>query len=320
MERQALAVSTTIDLVDLPVNPLSHLLLTLEALNDTGTLTDYQVLAGFLNFIDRVEVIFKGNSIISGDLNDIAVLSGLLTGYVPGQVHQIRTNNDRRAVSFLLPFGRRLFSPMECFPATSRGEFQFRLSSGAASAGMDNVTYSLESVELLNVNPERFTKMTTFTGTATATGEADRDLPRGNPILGVLLFGTTIGATLESANTIRDLKLLVDNKEMFYQLANWDVLHGEISRRLPGPFTLQPHFHGVDIADAGGTYRASLQPELLNGILENYAYLDFDPHADGEFALITEGRGRVHMRITFGATDAMRYLPVELMMVQGAKA
>jgi hypothetical protein len=222
-------------------------------------------------------------------------------------------------VTFVLPFGRHLFNADECFPATGRGEFQFRVSSGADPAGLDGFTYSLEAVELVNAQPKQFIRMTGFTGTANATGEADRDLPLGNPLLGVLLFGTTIGATVESANTIRDVKLLVDNKEMYYQLSNWDTLHGEMARRAKGTFVIQPHTHAVDIADAGGTYRASLQPEAVNATLENYAYLDFDPNGDGAYMLETAGRGRVHMRLTFGATDAMRYMPVELVPIGGAK-
>lgn len=301
----------------MPVNPVSHLLLTLEALNNTGTATNYSVLDFFMDYITKIEVLFKGQSVVEGSLDDVAMLNFFMHGFRPGEVHQLRTDNDRRAVTFLIAFGRRLYDKMECFPATSRGEFQFRLTTGATPAGIDNITYSLEAVELLNANPERFIKYTGYTGTATATGESDRDLPRGNPIVGVQLFATTIGATLESANTIRDVKLLVDNREQYYQLSNWDSLHGEIGMRKGNPFTVQTHFHAVDIADAGGTYRDSLQPSLVNDDLENYAYLDFDPNKDGEFLLQTAGRGRVAMRITFGATDAMRFMPVELMTVAG---
>lgn len=319
MQRQTITASATIDLVDLPVNPISHLLFSIECLNDTGTLTNYSVLNAVMAQISKVEVLYKGNSVLSGSLQDLAMMAYFLTGVMPGQVHQVRTNNDRRTVTFVLPFGRKLFWGDECFPATTRGEFQFRFTAAAAQTGIDGLTYTLESVELLNANPKAFTRITSFTGTQSSTGEHDLDLPRGNAILGVGLFATTIGATVESANTVRDARILIDNKEAYYQRTNWDSLHGEVAIRRPTPFTVQHHTHAVDVSDTPGTYRDSLQPELSTGALELYSYLDFDPLQDGSYALMTEGRGRIALRCTFGATDAMRYLPIELQQIAGVQ-
>lgn len=316
VERASLPASTQLDLVDLPVNPVSHLLLTIEAVNTTTTAGNYSFIDDFYAYIDRVEVLFKGNSVINASLRDAWALSMCLLTVIPGQVKPRRTNSERRAATFILPFSRRLFDPAECFPASSRGEFQFRITTGATPPGLGSFTYTLDAVELLNAEPERFVRFTTFSGAASAVGEHDRDLPRGNPIVGVLLFANTVHATSEASNTIRDVKLLVDNKEMYYQLANWDALHSDFLSRLGLGVQQIPHTHAVDIADAGGTFRDSLEPDLMPFTVENYAYLDFDPARDGNFLLQTEGRGRVAMRITYGATDAMRYLPIELMKIQ----
>jgi hypothetical protein len=77
-----------------------------------------------------------------------------------------------------------------------------------------------------------------------------------------------------------------------------------------------PHTHhhlvGTGIADTDTD-----QNEQVAEYIDHYAYLDFDPLKDNEYALMTEGRGRVALRINFGATDAMRLIPVELMSVSG---
>lgn len=316
VERASLSESTQLDLVDLPVNPVSHLLLTIEAINTTSTPANYSFIDDFYNFIERVEVLFKGNSVINASLRDAWAMSMCLLKVIPGQVKPRRTTSERRAATFILPFGRRLFDPNECFPASSRGEFQFRMTTSTTPSGLGTFTYSLDAVELLNAEPTQFVRFTTFSGAASAAGEHDRDLPRGNPIVGVLIFANTVHATSEASNTVRDVKLLVDNKEAYYQLANWDSLHSDFLSRLGLGVQQIPHTHAVDVADTSGTFRDTLEPNLEPFTVENYAYLDFDPLGDGNYLLQTEGRGRVAMRITYGATDAMRYLPVELIRLQ----
>lgn len=315
----ALTASSVTDLIDLPVNPLSHILFTLRGANDTGTLSDYRYLTQFTSFVSKIEVLFKGQAIIEGSLADLMILNALLTGFCPGQGDVLNTNNGERWATFMLSFSRVPFWAEEAFPATSRGEFQLRVTTAAAQTGMDTMRMQVETVELLNADPKRFLKYTSYTGTATATGDNDRDLPRGNPILGVLLFGTTTPVGTATTNTVETAKVLVDNLERFYPLANWETLHGEMMRRLPGQLALQGHFHNVGNSATFLTAPADTdQMELTRELFESYAYLDFDPMGDGEYALQTEGRGRVSMRLNFGDTSAMRFIPVELMAVAGA--
>ncbi len=315
----ALTASAATDLIDLPVNPLSHLLLTLRGRNDTGTLSNYRMLTQFLDFVTNVEILYRGQAVISGSLRDLAVMNAVLTGFTPGLGQVFNTDNDFRFATFMLSFSRIPYDPMEAFPASSRGELQFRLTAGAAHTGMDAFFLQLETVELINANPKQFLKYTSYTGTGTSTGELDRDLPRGNPLLGVGLFATTVGNTTSAANTIEQVKLLVDNREMYYSLSNWESLHGELQRRIPTSLSLQAHTHNVGASATFLTAPADTdQPELVEEVIENHAYLDFDPLKDGTYALQTEGRGRVAMRINYGDTNAMRFMPVELVAVSGA--
>lgn len=317
----ALTASSVTDLIDLPVNPISHILFTVRGVNDTGTLSNYRALTQFMSWVSNLEVLYKGQQVIAGSLTDLAVLNALLTGYVPGVGQMQNTNNDFRWATFCLAFGRHLFSQEECFPATTRGDLQLRVTTAAAPTGMDAAFMQVETVELPNANPNRFCKYTSYTGTSTVTGELDRDLPRGNPILGVQLFGTTVQQVTGSANTIEQVKLLVDNVEKYYALANWETLHGELTRRVPllgGGSQIQGHFH--HLATTAGADVDTDQQELTEEAIENYAYMDFDPTRDGQYALETSGRGRVAMRINYGDTNAMRFMPIELVSVSGAPA
>lgn len=317
-QEASLAASSQTALIDLPVNPMSHILLTLIANNNTGTLTNYRALASFAAFLTTVEVLYKGQAIIQGSLTDLMIMNAILTGYIPFQQDQVDTNDDQRSITFMLSFSRVPYWMEEGFPATARGEFQIRLTSGAAPTGMDTMFFSIETVEILNATPSRFLKYTAYTGTASATGRDDRDLPRGNPLLGVLLFSTNISQTTSGVNTINDVSVRVDNVERFYSLANFYTLHNQLARKLgPTWMGLQSHFHDLtDTAASGGGN--SGQEQFTDELLESYALLDFDPLRNSEYALVTEGRGRVSMRMDFGDTAAMRFMPVELVSVAGA--
>jgi len=313
----SLAASTTTDLIDLPVNPISHVLLTIKANNNTPTLANYRFLSSMVAFLTRVAILYKGQAIIEGRLDDLMILNAMLTGYIPAQNSVLNTDNNRRAATFMFSFSRVPYWQEEAFPATSRGEFQIRLTSGAAPTGMDTMFYDLETVELLNASPNRFLKYTSYTGTASSTGRDERDLPRGNPILGVLLFGTTTQTTTSGVNTIEDVQVRVDNVEQYFGIANWEALHNEVVRRIPGAtLGLQGHFHHA-LTTASSDIDTD-DPELRAELLESYAWMDFDPLKDSQYALLTEGRGRVSIRANFNDTAVMRFMPVELVGVAGA--
>lgn len=313
-----LAASAQTDLIDLPVNPLSHLLLTVRRRNDTGTLSNYNFLTDFTDFITNIEVLYKGQAVIEGRLDDLMIMNALLTGYVPGLTQLLNTDNNEPAATFMLSFSRIPFWWLEAFPATSRGELSIRITTGAFPTGADAFRMQLEAVELVNANPERFCMYRPYTGTAGSTGDNDRDLPRGNPMVGVLLFGTTVSQLTSGVNTVETVKLLVDNREQYYPLANWETLHGEVTRRVVNPLFLQNHFHSVDPTAINATAASDTgNMELTDELLNRYAFLDFDPLRDGSYALQTEGRGRVSLRINYGDTAVMRFMPVELVSVGG---
>lgn len=313
---EAVTVSTRVT-YDLPVNPLSHLIFTLRFLNDTATITNYSAVAAALAQVANLAVEFKGSSVLSGTLTDLAILAQTILRKPIALVNQVRTDNDARAISVILPFGRSLYNPDECFPAVRRGDLRLVIDYAAAQTGIDGLSVQIETVEIPGAGPKQFIKATTISRTLTSGIGNDVDLPIGNAIIGVLMFGTTIPTGASWNATIGRTKLLVDNTESHYSETNWESLHSELLLRYPYNPMNDAHTHAFN--GAAAAYDSTLQPECVASLFDRYAYLDFDPTDNGLYALITEGKSRVHLRITAEASDAARFMPIEIMVaVAGA--
>lgn len=311
MQDEAQAADGTITR-DLPINPLSHIILTLLSLNETTAIADKLSWWGLAQHITRVEVLFRGQAIWSCSLRDLAVITALLHKYQPVETQTLDTNNNTRSASFILPFGPALFDPDFCFPRTTRGELQLQLTTDVAITGSDGLALQVETIEMPDASPSRFLKGTVATKTPAAIQDEDLELPIGNDIMGILLWGTTVPAAALRTSTIGRLKLLLDNQDYNYAMTNWESLRVDMIARLGSDFYLQ-HIHGFVDAAAGQT--DAQQPDSYNSILANYAYLDFDPNEDGNWLLETAGRSRVHLRITHDVADAMRAIPIEIIRV-----
>jgi hypothetical protein len=311
---EAVTVSTRVT-YDLPVNPLSHILFTLKGLNETSTMADNVNLAGMLAAITNLAVEFKGTSIFSGACKDLAVLFQTMLGIPVGQVAVVKTDEAVRMFTLTLPFGRKLFNPDECFPAVKRGDLRLIIDYAAAQTAFTDLYAQIETVELPGAAPKSFIKATTISKTLASGVGNDVDLPMGNPILGILLYGTTTPTGAATAATIQKVKCLVDNVESHFSEANWATLHGEFRGKFPTNPQNDDHVHR-------GNFTTTVEGDtgyVQDGAAyhEKYGYLDFDPTGDGKFMLVTEGKSRVHLRVTGGAADAARFMPVELIGVSG---
>lgn len=311
---EAVVVSTRVT-YDLPVNPLSHILLTLKGLNETSTMGDHVSLAGLLAAISNIAVEFKGTSIFTGSAKDLAALFQVMLKKPIGQCNNIKTDEAVRMFTLTLPFGRRLFDVDECFPAVKRGDLRLIIDYAAAQTAFTDLFAQIETVELPGATPKSFIKATTIAKTLASGVGNDVDMPIGNPILKVLLFGTTTPTGASYAATIDKVKCLVDNVESHFSETNWETLHGEFRGVYPVNNQNDEHIHRGNFTttvegDTGFAQDAA-------AFVENYAMLDFDPTGDGQFALITEGKSRVHLRVTGGAADAARFMPVELITLAG---
>jgi len=306
-------VASTVVTYDLPVNPLSHIDLTLKFLNDTTTLANLKTCLAAAQIIAKVEVLYKGQAIISGRGIDLAILNCAFTGNTPYGVNVIQTNDYVRSATIQLCFGRTNYDPEECFPAVRRSDLQLQITYAASLTGTDNWKAQYETVELLDATPKHFLKYTSFSKTPGAVGDHDLDLPIGNQLLAFLLFGTTVPCTTAYTASMQYLKLLLDNQEFGGTRWNWETLRGCLRRKMnPNSFWDHIHYDSVSTSTGLGTSTTQLDSAEVE---QNYAYMDFDPRRDGDYAVPTEGHARVHLRINAGAADAIRVVPLELVKV-----
>lgn len=302
---------------DLPVNPLTQILITLR-----GVITAADVanpLADIYGCMPNVGVSYRGQDVIRGSLRDLAVVNACITGKVPWGRHVQDGAGEVWSLTVPLNFGRRPFAVDEAFPAVRRGDLRLDCTVDTVVNNVDLVTLQIETVELLDETPARYLKMTTNQRTFTGTGAEVVRLPIGNPLLGVLLFGTTVPTGAALTATWEQLRTKVDNVESLYGSTNWDTLHGEIYRRICGSeLKLTDHVHRFN--GAAAAFASTLEPIGPVGILESYAYLDFDPLGDGAYMLETAGRADVTIQRDVGTADLGRFVPVELVTVQSAAA
>ncbi len=294
---------------DLPVNPLSVILLHVSPLNDTGTITDYSLLAGLLSAVDNVRVDHKGAAVVNARGDDLAVLAMLWHRLSIWQSNAVETNNDRRSIVLPILFGRRAYTPDEAFPATRKGEFRMTVTWDIADTGFDGLRISVETIELPDAAPSFVQRVTTLAQTFAATGQNDIDLPIGQIIRAVLLFGTTGFAGAAPAPSLAELSLLVNNLQTHYSASEFAVLrgvHGLLGIPFPPDFR---HIHSVNAAGVG--QENTQEPEIGGSIDDNYVLMNFDPTQDDEYSLVTEGAGRVNIRVNADTADAVRALPIE---------
>ncbi|KKM98272.1 hypothetical protein LCGC14_1159750, partial [marine sediment metagenome] len=84
--------------VDLPVNPLSVILLHISPLNETSTIGNYRLLEALLGAITNIRVSHKGAAVIEGSGTDLAVLAMLWHRLPIWQSNAVETDDDRRSI------------------------------------------------------------------------------------------------------------------------------------------------------------------------------------------------------------------------------
>jgi len=278
---------------DLPVNPCSFLLLHFRADCAVGAVDFQQLFA----HIERVVVLFKGTQIVSMSGQDLVRLLHTLWG------RSVNIENFNAVapalISFTLPipFTRMPYGMKEAFPATRRGEFTVTITRSLALTNLANPMFAIEAVEMLEAEPTQFLKMVTLSRAITA-GDADFELLIGNPFLGLQIFSPTAMGNAPISETIRRLRLLLDNVEYDYADTAFDVLRSV----------------GFLRRSDGNDYTA------LTSLFRNYAYLDLDPHMDESMIVETEGRASVRLRLVPDVAGTARVTPVELVRLGGAAA
>jgi hypothetical protein len=287
---QAVALSS-ITTFDLPVNPLSFLIVTMRFLN----VTDEATLAQILARITTLTVTRFGSTIFSASGADMHKLNALIFKQLPILTNQVATDNAARYITMFVPFSREAYNPAEGLPATQRGELKLQIEMSASEADVDNVSFQIEAVEMLGATPKQYLKTTTLSLTPVSGVENDAVLPIGNKLAGIGLFSTTVPTGTAFTASVDKVRLLINNVEDTIAAANWESIHGELLRTIG---------HRQD-------YDASAD----NDDLSLYGLLDFQPLGDDSYLVETKGASSCVLKITGGDTNAIRVFPLEIVAI-----
>lgn len=294
---------------DLPVNPLSGILIHIKPLNETSTFTTFDGLSAILDAINSIDVIWRGITIFSASGRDARMLLLHRWHRDVVQNNMINTDNARRSIVLPILFGRRWGDREEGLPATRKGELKIRIDVDVADTAYDDFRYSIETLEIPNANFRNFTRVTTISQTLAATGNNDIELPIGHDLRGLLLFQTTAFAGATPAPGLGRIEILVDGSQRGYTSTDVEVARA-ISALVGHNVTRFPEH--VHFADLDGSADADIEPpEQVETLLDNYVYLDFDFLRDDSYVLDTKQAKRLVLRTNAEQAEAIRVLPVE---------
>lgn len=295
---------------DLAVNPLSVVLLCLRPLNATGTLSDFASYLNICSALNRITISLRGSAVMSMSGADAAALAYFRHGIIPPQANHDDADDERRCVVLPILMGRFPYDPVSCFPASRRGELVLELDFDVADTGYDGMRYSVETVELLGVNPKEFERKVDMSQTFAATGNNDVELPIGNVVRGVLLFGTTGFGGATPAPSWGRVELRLDNQEVGYSSTDFEVAHALSALWGRQPPAMDGHTHRVD-ATGGATEETAGGPINVGVGFEQYAWLDLDPLRDDSYSVDTSSGRRFFLRADAETADAVRAIAVE---------
>lgn len=313
VDNRAVAAAGETFQLDLPVNPLSVILLTLRALNTATAVANRDWTSEFLDKYTAINVRYRGASIISGRLRGIAPGMMMRERWMWTHGQENNTDNDLRSLTIPLMFGRRAYDPVECFPATRRGDMILDITAAADAGGLDGHSVHIETIELLDATPARFIKFTEKQQSMTATGANTIDLPIGNKLLGVLLNPYAYPTGVARTSSFGEMNLEVDNVEVMYSGVSWEAAHALLQRRLPPTIDWLNHVHGFIDGAAGQINTQRGQHDQQVG--QDFGLLELDPWNDGSYALDTRGAADVALQINSGTADGAnlsRIYPIEL--------
>jgi len=294
---------------DLPVTPLSGLLLELKPLNETATITDYQTAVGILDAINSIRVLHRGKTVLDIRGRDLwAALQHRWRADVT-QSNMVQTDNDRRSIVIPIMFGRHWGDPTEGLPATTAGELVLRLDLDVAGTGYDDLRYQVEALELPDATFAHFNRMTTIAQTFAATGNNDIILPVGWPYRGLLLFNTTEFAGAAPAPGLGRLSIRRDGVEQGYVGTDFERLRGLFGALGKTHSVYSEHRHHVIVNDTVDVF--ALNPQDWHQQLDEFAYMDFDFTRDDRYILETKGANRLVLRSDAEVAEAMRVILIE---------
>lgn len=299
---------------ELPVNPLSAILLHIKPLNETSTFTTYDPLSLILDAINNIRVTWRGVTLYEASGRDSRMLLLHRWGRDVIQNGMINTDDARRSVVLPILFGRFIGDPQEAIPQTRSGELEITLNVDVASAGYDDLRYGIETIELPEASPRALTRCTTKSQTFAGTGNNDIELDVGHLMRGLLLFQTTAFTGATPTPGLGRVEILQDGRQRYIMGSDVEVLRQVAALSTHNVARFQEHLHFADL-DAGAD--ADVEPEeQVETLLDNYVYIDLDLTRDDMYSLNTSAAKRLVLRSDAEVAEAMRALQVEQVGVQ----
>lgn len=316
ISRQALGASAAQLPVIMPNQPLSALFVTIEAGLVAANTNDN--LQTFLSGITNLIFTWKGTSIWNCRGDDLVRMCRALGVMRCRFEKTASTINARRILTITIPFGRKLFNPLECFPLVDKGTTQLQINSAGDNATYSGYKATVESLQLLGAQPTNFLRAITFSDTPSATGNKDYDLPRLYPLLGIGIT-TTNSEPSSTLDDIENYKILQNFQDYDYSL-----IQGNTAKALQWLYD-SPGFDDTEIImqnNVGAAYVqfAASGTSLLSGDLtRNFHFLHFDPTRDGTYMLDASKATDLKLRLNYNTAAAMRFMPVEYWPVDAIK-
>ncbi len=300
---------------DLPVNPISGLIVTLKAANNGASPLIAQFWDDWDDKYTSWRITYRGATIIQGGTADLWMAMALREGQVPSRAQVTQPDNDITSLTFPILFGRRLYDAVECFPATRRGDLVLTIDHAADAGELDTHILQVETIELLDARPRRFCKTTTISQIMAIAGENVIELPVGNALLGALLRPLVFPTGASFASSFGEIALRLDNVELIEARRNWESAQGMLARRIDPTWSQLRHTHAFE--PVAGVLTLDVQQDEERA--QAYAYLDWDPLNDGAYAVETRGAAHVQLAMVSDQADATasRVLPIELVELGG---
>jgi len=280
--------------VDLPTNAISHLIFSISGFQ----MTDEATLAEILAFLNTLTVSELGKTVLAVQSEDLYGLNCYLYRQRPVLTNNITTDNAERCLSLIVPFGRRIFDPSECYPACKKGELTLYADMTALGTSIDNGVIDIDCVQLPGATPTHWLRTRTMTVVAPgATGDNEVSLPIGSEIVAIQLRMVTFPTTSSHVYGVEKIAIEVDEAEEGYSAAVAQCLVGD------------------------GIFRCGGKP--MNMLLQqqqlpaNIVWVDYDPLGDGQFLLDTKGKSAVKARLDMGVNEAVYMTTIERVAVGG---
>lgn len=315
--RVTIALSAIDDSI-LPPNPISHILLSIRF--QTLAANTLPTLLNIFSSLTSIDVLHRGTAVFSMRPAD---LWAYMIGHGLGTAMPFRNQNAINSSGFItlvIPFGRSLYDPDECFPCTRAGELILRLTRAASDTNIAAPTFSVCTVELPEAAPKRFLRGTTLTFTPAATGDNDFQLYPSTVYTGLLVFSTTVPTGTVFTTTADRLQLLLNNIQYDFAQANFEDVWGEWLNRDGLYAVWQEHIHLENIAAAYTQNVDTNAGRIATHPLSSYIWMDFDPTRDLLYAIDARNIARVTLRVNAGDTSAVRVMPQEMIFLGEAGA